>query len=41
MLEISEPHGADDRHELVVGIDCGTTDSLIAISQNYKAKTIK
>ena len=41
IVGISEPGEADEGDELVVGIDFGTTNSLIAISQDYKAKIIK
>lgn len=41
IVGISEPGETDERDELVVGIDFGTTNSLIAISQDYKAKIIK
>lgn len=41
IVGISEPGEADEGDELVVGIDFGTTNSLIAISQNYKAQIIK
>lgn len=41
IVGISEPGEEDVGSELVVGIDFGTTNSLIAISQDYKAQIIK
>ena len=41
IVGISEPGEEDVGNELVVGIDFGTTNSLIAISQGYKAQIIK
>ncbi len=41
IVGISEPGEEDVGNELVVGIDFGTTNSLIAISQDYKAQIIK
>lgn len=41
VVGISEPGEANAESELVVGIDFGTTNSLIAISKDYKAQIIK
>lgn len=41
IVGISEPGDEKVKDELVVGIDFGTTNSLIAISKNYKAQIIK
>jgi len=44
IIEISEPGASDQSEqsdEIVVGIDFGTTNSLIAVSNNHKAEIIK
>ncbi len=41
IVGISEPGGSSIKDELVVGIDFGTTNSLIAISKDYNAQIIK
>lgn len=41
IVGISEPGAREGENELVVGIDFGTTNSLIAISKNYQAQIIK
>lgn len=41
IVEISEPGTREEENELVVGIDFGTTNSLIAVSKNYQAQIIK
>jgi molecular chaperone HscA len=41
IVGISEPGESFEKNELVVGIDFGTTNSLIAISKDYDAKIIK
>lgn len=44
IIDISEPGQSDDfesKNEIIVGIDFGTTNSLIAISNNHKAEIIK
>ncbi|RUP42043.1 MAG: Fe-S protein assembly chaperone HscA [Acinetobacter sp.] len=41
IIEISEPDAADVEEEIVVGIDFGTTNSLISISENYNARIIQ
>ena len=40
IIEISESDAIDIETEIIVGIDFGTTNSLIAISENYNAKII-
>lgn len=40
IIQISEPNETEIEQETVVGIDFGTTNSLIAISQNYKSMAI-
>lgn len=40
IIEISEPNSADIVEETVVGIDFGTTNSLIAISKDYNSRII-
>ena len=41
IIEISEPGTSEAENEIVVGIDFGTTNSLIAISRDYHAEIIK
>ena len=41
IIEIREPGEFDVSQEIVVGIDFGTTNSLIAISKDYNSKIIK
>ena len=41
IVGISEPGTREAENEIVVGIDFGTTNSLIAISKNYQAQIIK
>ena len=41
IVGISEPGAREEENEIVVGIDFGTTNSLIAISKNYRAQIIK
>ena len=41
IIEISEPGASEAENEIVVGIDFGTTNSLIAISKDYHAEIIK
>ncbi len=41
IIEISEPGASEAENEIVVGIDFGTTNSLIAISKGYHAEIIK
>jgi molecular chaperone HscA len=41
IIEISEPKQIKGEREIVVGIDFGTTNSLIAFSEGYNAKIIK
>ena len=41
IVGISEPGESSEKDELVVGIDFGTTNSLIAISKGYNAQIIK
>jgi molecular chaperone HscA len=41
IVGITEPGESSKKNELVVGIDFGTTNSLIAISQDYNAQIIK
>lgn len=41
IIGISEPGTRETENEIVVGIDFGTTNSLIAISKNYQAQIIK
>ena len=41
IVEISEPGTSEVENEIVVGIDFGTTNSLIAISRDYHAEIIK
>jgi molecular chaperone HscA len=41
IVGISEPGAREAENEIVVGIDFGTTNSLIAISKNYQAQIIK
>ncbi len=41
IVGISEPGVREAENEIVVGIDFGTTNSLIAISKNYQAQIIK
>ena len=41
IVEISEPGTSEAENEIVVGIDFGTTNSLIAISRDYHAEIIK
>ncbi len=41
IIEIREPGEFDVSEEIVVGIDFGTTNSLIAISKDYNSKIIK
>lgn len=41
IVGISEPGAREVENEIVVGIDFGTTNSLIAISKNYQAQIIK
>lgn len=41
IIGISEPGTREVENEIVVGIDFGTTNSLIAISKNYQAQIIK
>ena len=41
IVGISEPGESSKKDELVVGIDFGTTNSLIAISKDYNAQIIK
>lgn len=42
IVKISEPNSRDiEDNEIVVGIDFGTTNSLISISKNYNAEAIK
>ncbi len=40
IVEINNSPEKESQEELVLGIDFGTTNSLIAISENYKAKVI-
>jgi molecular chaperone HscA len=40
IIEINEPGKENSTEEIVVGIDFGTTNSLIAISENYKSRII-
>ncbi|MFK7973883.1 MAG: Hsp70 family protein [Rickettsiaceae bacterium] len=40
ILEISEPNKSDAIDEIVVGIDFGTTNSLIAISKDYQGEVL-
>ncbi|MCF8494735.1 MAG: Hsp70 family protein [Rickettsiaceae bacterium] len=41
IIEIKEPGTFETSEEIVVGIDFGTTNSLIAISKDYNSKIIK
>jgi molecular chaperone HscA len=41
IIEIKEPGTIETPEEIVVGIDFGTTNSLIAISKDYNSKIIK
>lgn len=41
IIEIKEPGACERIQETVVGIDFGTTNSLIAISENFNSKIIK
>jgi len=41
IVELTEPSVEKQKEDIIVGIDFGTTNSLIAISQNYHAEIIK
>ena len=41
IIEIKEPGTSELSEEIVVGIDFGTTNSLIAISKDYNSRIIK
>jgi molecular chaperone HscA len=36
LIEIQEPNSKTEKHEIAVGIDFGTTNSLVAFSKNHK-----
>jgi len=41
LIEISEPGSIKPADDIVVGIDFGTTNSLIALSKDYKSSIVK